>query len=217
MLLQYLCCWINVSHFCFLPKLLNKNKHGTKIKPRQPASWSQTSNYYYLKAALTLHFIDWFIFFELLLIPKDDCPVDMLSPLSGNSVCISVKLNLWLLKCTDVDYGCRKNAAVALVNYLDFFVFCRLFFGLFFCLFIRLFLFGRWSLHFASFKCLTCSYRLVLIHLAILDRELISLCTSSADTVQQYMGHSGVCSQSFCWFFIATFLTFPLDLLQTGR
>lgn len=209
--LQYLCCWINVSHLCFL---LNKNKHGTKIKPRKPASWSQTSNYYYLMAALTLHFIDWFILFELLLIPKDDCPVDMLWPLSGNSVCISVKLNLWLLKCTDVDYGCRKNAAVALVNYLDFFVFLWAFI---FCLFICLFLFGKWNLHFASFKCLSCSYRLVLIHLAILGRELISLCTSSADIVQQYMGHSGVCSQSLCWFFIATFNTFPLDLLQTGR
>lgn len=128
--LQYLCCWINVSHLCFL---LNKNKHGTKIKPRQPASWSQTSNYYYLMAALTLHFIDWFILFQLLLIPKDDCPVDMW-PLSGNSVCISVKLNLWLLKCTDVYYGSRKNAAVALVNYLDFFVFCGLLF--FVCLFV---------------------------------------------------------------------------------
>lgn len=52
------------------------------------------------------------------------------------------------------------------------------FFGFFFFCFLGIMLVGRLSLHFGSFKCLTCSYRMVLINSEIIRIQLISLCTA---------------------------------------
>lgn len=78
------------------------------------------------------------------------------------SMCVGVRLHLWPLKNTDVDYSCRKNAFAVLVIYVDFFL----------ILFVQ----------FASIKSLTCSFKTVIIHWAIQSRGF-NLCVAEVQTL----------------------------------
>lgn len=102
-----------------------------------------------------------------------------------------ISWNLGLLKHTDVGYGCSEKlrlpcSTVWLVLLPKILRLCG-YINSSFCI-----------------ECFTCS-GIGLLLSAIVDKEFIWSCTSSGDIVQQYMGHCRVCSQSSCWFSIATF------------